>query len=98
LAALNVLYRDVRYTLVFVLQVWLFASPVVFPASLVPDAWQVVFFLNPMAGVIEGFRWALVGGPAPPLAAMCSAGTAALLVLGGLAYFQHVERHLADRI
>lgn len=98
LAALNVLYRDVRYTLVFLIQLWLFASPVVFPASIVPADWQVVFFANPMAGVIEGFRWALLDGPAPPTAALASAAVALLLVVGGVAYFQHVERRLADRI
>lgn len=98
LAALNVLYRDVRYTLVFLIQLWLFASPVVFPASIVPSDWEVVFYANPMAGVIEGFRWALLDGPAPPAAALVSAVVAVFLVVGGVAYFQHVERRLADRI
>jgi lipopolysaccharide transport system permease protein len=98
LSALNVLYRDVRYTLVFLIQLWLFASPVVFPASIVPDNWQAVFFINPMAGVIEGFRWSLLDGPAPPPAALISAAVTIVLLIGGIGYFQHVERRLADRI
>jgi lipopolysaccharide transport system permease protein len=98
LSALNVLYRDVRYTLVFLVQLWLFASPVVFPASIVHGAWKYVFFANPMAGVIEGFRWSLVGGPAPPALALISAAVAIVLLFTGIAYFQHVERQLADKI
>jgi lipopolysaccharide transport system permease protein len=98
LAALNVLYRDVRYTLVFLIQLWLFASPVVFPASIVPESWQPLFFANPMAGVIEGFRWSLLDGPAPPPEALISAAVAVFFILGGIAYFQRVERRLADRI
>ena len=65
LAALNVRYRDVRYVVPFVVQLWMFATPVAYPASLVPARWRAVYGLNPMAGVIEGFRWALAGGPAP---------------------------------
>ena len=65
LAALNVRYRDVRYVVPFVMQLWMFATPVAYPASLVPGRWRAVYGLNPMAGVIEGFRWALAGGPRP---------------------------------
>jgi len=98
LSALNVLYRDVRYTLVFLIQLWLFASPVVFPASLVDGGWRYLFYANPMAGVIEGFRWSLLNGPAPPPEALISAAVGILMLISGIAYFQRVERQLADRI
>ena len=65
LSAANVLYRDVRYALGFLLQLWLFASPVVFPSTLIEGGWRYVFALNPVAGVIDGIRWALLDGPAP---------------------------------
>ena len=98
LSALNVLYRDVRYTLVFLIQFWLYATPVVYPASVVEGNWQYLLYANPMAGVVEGFRWALLDGPAPPAYALVSAAVTVVLILTGLAYFQHVERRLADRI
>ena len=98
LSALNVLYRDVRYTLVFLIQFWLYATPVVYPASVVEGNWQYLLYANPMAGVVEGFRWCLLSGPAPPAEALVSAGVTFLLLLTGLAYFQRVERRLADRI
>jgi lipopolysaccharide transport system permease protein len=98
LSALNVLYRDVRYALGFLLQVWLFASPVVFPASLLDGLDRTLFSLNPVVGLLDGLRWALVDGPAPPAADLLSAVTGALLLLGGAAYFQRVERLMADRI
>jgi lipopolysaccharide transport system permease protein len=98
LSALNVLYRDVRYTLVFLIQFWLFATPVIFPASIVHGGWQWVLFANPMAGVLEGFRWSLLDGPAPPPEALMSAAVAVVLMFTGIAYFQRVERQLADRI
>ena len=65
LSALNVQYRDVRYAIPFLIQFWMFASPVAYPASMVPEQWQALYGLNPMAGVIEGFRWALLGTPPP---------------------------------
>src|SRR5262249_8490274 len=64
-SALSVRYRDVRYVLPFVIQIWLFVSPVAYPASMVPDRWRLLYALNPMASVVEGFRSALVGSPAP---------------------------------
>src|SRR5262249_6344377 len=84
LAALNVRYRDVRHAVPFFVNLWLFASPVAYPASLVPERWRWLYGLNPMAGVIEGFRWALLGGSGPPpaLVAASSAVTLALLVAG----------------
>jgi lipopolysaccharide transport system permease protein len=96
-SALNVRYRDVRYTIPFVVQAWMFASPVVYPSSLVPEAWRFWYGLNPMAGVIEGFRWALLGA-APPSAPLLGASclvTAAVLVTG-LYYFRRMERTFAD--
>lgn len=98
LCAANVLYRDVRYTLAFLLQVWLFVSPVVFPVSLVDSGWRYVLALNPLAGVIGGLRWALLDGPAPgPWLAVSAAALVVLLVSGAL-YFRRAERAFADRI
>ena len=97
LSALNVQYRDVRYTIPFLTQFWLFATPVAYPASLVPEPWRAVFGLNPMAGVVEGFRWALLGtAHAPgPMLAVSGAVVLALLV-GGLYYFRRMEKTFAD--
>lgn len=97
LAALNVQYRDVRYTIPFIIQFWLFATPVVYPSSLIPEAWRALYGLNPMAGVVEGFRWALLGNvPAPgPLLAV-SIITVIVLLVGGLYYFRRMEESFAD--
>ncbi len=97
LAALNVQYRDVRYTIPFLTQFWLFASPVAYPASLVPEAYRPLYGLNPMAGVIEGFRWALLGTDAPNWGLMAvSAAVVALLLVGGVLYFRRMESTFAD--
>ncbi len=97
LSALNVLYRDVRYVVPFVVQFWLFASPVAYPSSLVPEPWRTVYGLNPMAGVIDGFRWALLGtGHAPGPMTAVSALVVALLLGSGLLFFGRVERLFAD--
>jgi lipopolysaccharide transport system permease protein len=98
LAALNVRYRDVRYVVPFVVQLWMFATPVAYPASLVPGRWRAVYFLNPMAGVIEGFRWALAGGPAPGGQTLLSAAVVAALLGGGCVYFRRLEGTFADVI
>lgn len=97
LSALNVLYRDVRYVIPFLVQLWLFVSPVAYPSSLVPEPWDAVYGLNPMAGVIEGFRWALLGQSEPPgpMLAVSVVATATLLA-GGLLYFRRMERSFAD--
>ncbi len=97
LSALNAIYRDVRYVLPFLVQFWMFASPVAYPSSLVPARWRWLYGLNPMAGVIEGFRWALTGRGAPPslLLAASTAGVLAV-VAGGIAYFQKMEGTIAD--
>jgi len=97
LAAANVRYRDVRHALPFFTSLWLFASPVAYPASLVPEHWRWLYGLNPMAGVIEGFRWALLGGRGVPLSLVAASSTVTLILLvGGLAYFARVERTFAD--
>jgi lipopolysaccharide transport system permease protein len=97
LSALNVQYRDVRHTLTFIVQVWLFASPVAYSSTLVPAHWRPLYGLNPMAGVIEGFRWALLrNAPAPgPMLAVSILVTAVVLV-GGLYYFRRMEKTFAD--
>jgi lipopolysaccharide transport system permease protein len=98
LAALNVRYRDVRYVVPFVVQLWMFATPVAYPASLVPERWRAVYGLNPMAGVIEGFRWALAGGPAPGVLTLVSAAVVVVLIAGGAMYFRRLEGTFADVI
>jgi lipopolysaccharide transport system permease protein len=98
LSALNARYRDVRNALTFLLQIWLFATPVVYPASLVDGDWRFLLYANPMAGVVTGFRWSLIGAPAPGTLALASLLTGLLLLVGGLIYFGRVERRLADFI
>ncbi len=99
LSALNVEFRDVAYAVPFLNQLWLFLTPVVYPSSVVPAPWRVLYGLNPMAGVVEGFRWALLGtgqGPSPMLAA--SAGVALALFLTGVVWFRRRERTFVDAI
>src|SRR5436309_4479502 len=99
LSALNALYRDVRYVIPFLIQFWMFASPVAYPSSLVPVRWRWLYGLNPMAGVIDGFRWAITGrGQAPSLLLLASAFAVALVVLGGLVFFNRMETSVADRV
>jgi len=96
LAALNVKYRDVRYTLPFLTQLWMFATPVAYPSSLVPERWRALLGLNPMAGVVEGFRWALLGKahqPGPLL--IVSIVAVIVLLIGGLIYFRKTEATFA---
>lgn len=99
LSALNVEYRDVRYTLPFLTQLWFFATPIVYPASLLPEPWRTLLGLNPMAGVVEGFRWALLGTAAPAAGLIAASAIVALVVLlTGTLYFRRVERGFADVI
>lgn len=99
LAALNVRFRDVRQTLPFLLQTWLFVSPVVYASSLLGDGWlRLLYSLNPLVGVIDGLRWSLVGAPPPPASDLLSALTALLLLGTGLLYFRASERRFADVI
>ena len=82
----------------FAIQLWMFATPVAYPASLVPERWRPLFGLNPMAAVIEGFRWALVGGPAPGMMMLVSAVAVTTTLIGGAVYFRSVEGTFADII
>lgn len=97
LAALNVQYRDVRYAVPFLVQFWLFATPIAYPSSLVPEPWRALLGLNPMAGVVEGFRWTLLGHSDPPaLLVLVSLVSAAGLLVTGLYYFTRMEDTFAD--
>jgi lipopolysaccharide transport system permease protein len=100
LSALNAIYRDVRYVVPFLVQFWMFASPVVYPSSLVSARWPNwawLYGLNPMVGVIEGFRWSLTGhGDPPGRLVLISAGVVLVVLLSGLAYFQRMETTIAD--
>lgn len=97
LSAINVKYRDVRYVVPFVVQLWLFLTPVAYPITLLHSPWRTLAALNPMVGVVEGFRWAVLESETAPWALMgVSAGTALLLLAAGLAYFDRVERSFAD--
>lgn len=98
LAALNVAYRDFRYVVPFMVQFWLFATPVVYPATIVPPQWQWVLYLNPMAGVIEGFRSTFLGRPFNSVGLLVSLGIAVILFAAGALYFEKVERRFADII
>ncbi len=99
LSALDVQYRDVRYAVPFLIQMWMFATPVIYPTSLVPEPYRVVYGLNPLVGVVEGFRWALLGQPAVPLLALVQSAVIVLLVLvSGLLYFRRMEARFADVI
>jgi lipopolysaccharide transport system permease protein len=96
-SALNVMYRDVGYTVPFLTQFWMFASPVAYPVSLVPERWRLLYSLNPVAGVIEGFRWALLGKESPDFGVI-AVGTVVVVALlfGGMVYFKRMERTFAD--
>jgi len=97
LSALNVQFRDVRYTIPFLAQFWMYATPVAYPASLIPAKWRMLYGLNPMAGVVEGFRWALLGksgNPGPLL--WVSVAAVVLLLISGIAYFRRMESTFAD--
>ena len=99
LSALNALYRDVRYVIPFVISFWMFASPVAYASSLVPARWRWLYDLNPMAGVIDGFRWAITGrGQAPGLLLLASASAVFLVLLGGVFFFNRMETTIADRV
>jgi lipopolysaccharide transport system permease protein len=99
LSAIDVRYRDVSHTVPFLVQLWLFATPVAYPSSLLDEPWRTVYAINPMVGVTEGFRWALLGTSTAPGALLAVSALAALALLGsGAIYFRNVERTFADRI
>lgn len=98
-SALNVEYRDVRHVIPFLTQLWMFLTPVVYPSSLVPERWRALYNLNPMSGVVDGFRWALLGaGPPPGLPLLASALAALTLLVTGAFYFRRMEKTFADRV
>jgi lipopolysaccharide transport system permease protein len=99
LSAMNVQYRDVGHVLPFLTQFWMFVTPVIYPASRIPAKWQLLYSLNPMTGVVEGFRWALLGTSGAPTSMMAvSAAISVILLIGGLFYFRRMERTFADMI
>jgi lipopolysaccharide transport system permease protein len=99
LSALSVQYRDVQHAVPFLIQVWLFATPIAYPSSLLSEPWRTIYGLNPMVGVVEGFRWALLGrGNTPGPTAVASALTALAILITGAFFFRRVERTFADVI
>lgn len=98
LSALNVRYRDVRYVTPFLVQIWFFATPVAYTAELVPSAWQPVFALNPMVGVVEGFRWAALDAAPPGLSVLIAVGVVAVGLTCALFYFRRLEATFADEV
>jgi lipopolysaccharide transport system permease protein len=99
LSSLNVLYRDVGYVLPFLTQLWMLVTPVAYSTSVVPDRWALVYALNPMVGVVEGFRWALLGSGSPPGPILAvSTGISILLLISGMYYFRRMERTFADMV
>lgn len=99
LSALTARFRDFRHTLPFLTQAWLFVTPVLYPSSLIPERWQAAYGLNPLVGVVDGFRWALLGTPAPPWAVLAPSLTGLVaMLLTGWVYFRRTERTIADVI
>lgn len=100
LSALNVLYRDIGYVLPFLTQFWLFITPIAYPASMVPEQWRILYALNPMTGVVEGFRWALLGTQQANSWIMLGVSTliAVVVLVSGLFYFRRMERLFADMV
>jgi lipopolysaccharide transport system permease protein len=98
-SALNVLYRDIQYVVPFLVQVWLYATPIVYPSSLVPERWRTLYAINPMVGVVEGFRWALLGtGTAPGPMMLVSSAAAVAILIAGLFFFRRMEKSFSDMV
>jgi lipopolysaccharide transport system permease protein len=99
LSALNVLYRDINYVLPFLTQFWMYITPIAYPTSMVPEKWRLLYAVNPMTGVVEGFRWALLGsGQAPGMMTVISTAVAIVLLISGMFYFKRMERLFADMV
>jgi lipopolysaccharide transport system permease protein len=97
LAALYARYRDVRYALQFLITLWMFVSPVMYPSDMIPERWRWLYGLNPVAGVIEGFRWTMTGTAPPSVALLAASATGVMVILvGGVLYFQRIEATIAD--
>jgi lipopolysaccharide transport system permease protein len=96
-SAMNVQFRDVRYAIPFVIQFWLFVTPIAYPSSLLTEPWRTVYAINPMVGVVEGFRWALLGTANAPLAmSLVSSVVAVVILASGALYFKRMEKTFAD--
>jgi len=99
LSALNVLYRDIGYVIPFLTQFWMFITPIAYPSSMVPEKWQAIYAINPMAGVVDGFRWALMGTGQPPgLMTLVSSLVAVVLLISGMFFFRRMERLFSDMV
>lgn len=99
LGPINVRFRDIKHTLPFMIQIWMYASPIVYPLSMIPEEWRWAYALNPMVGVIEGFRWAAFGQGQPDFTALATSGAVIVVLLfGGLIFFKRMERSFADVI
>jgi lipopolysaccharide transport system permease protein len=97
LSALNVQYRDIRHAIPFLTQIWMYATPIAYPSSLLPEPWRTLCGLNPMVGVVEGFRWALLGAHTKPGPMLAVSSVAALVILiSGAMYFRRMETTFAD--
>ena len=97
LSAMNVQFRDIRYTIPFITQFWFFATPITYPSSLLSEPWRTIYGINPMVGVVEGFRWALLGtDTAPGSIIIVSSLTALILLFSGAFYFRRMEKTFAD--
>jgi len=98
-SALNVQYRDVRYVVPFLVQVWMYATPIAYSSELIPEKWRWLYSMNPMTGVVEGFRWAMLGKSSLDLLSLgISAGMVIILIVSGLYYFKRMEAGFADVI
>ncbi|MEM5776274.1 MAG: ABC transporter permease, partial [Anaerolineaceae bacterium] len=99
LSALNVMYRDVGHMLPFLSQFWMYITPIAYSSSIVPEKWRFIYALNPMTGVVEGFRWSLLGtGEGPGITLLISSCIAVLITISGLFYFRRMERKFADLV
>jgi lipopolysaccharide transport system permease protein len=100
LSSMNVMYRDIGYIIPFLTQFWLFITPIAYPSSMIPEKWRLIYAINPMTGVVEGFRWALLGSQsaAPGPILIVSTAIALLLLVSGLFYFRRMERQFADMV
>lgn len=95
----NVQFRDVQYVIPFIIQFWMYATPIAYPSSLLSEPWRTFYGINPMVGVVEGFRWALLGSNTKPgLIVLASAGTGLALLISGAYYFRRMEKTFADRV
>ena len=97
-SALNAMYRDFQYVIPFIIQIWMYASPVVYPVSMIPEKYQFLYGLNPMAGVIEGFRWVVLGADAPKSVIIVSVAISILILVSGAFFFQHMQKTFADEV